>query len=679
MSYSGLSPKANRIRFQPRSSDPINPAEGDVQYADGTVRQAGLWAYKSGTWTQVGSGTGSGGINYILNPDAETNTQGWSTYADAASATPVDGTGGSPNSTWTRSTSSPLRNVASFLFTHNSGASRQGEGASYAFSIDPADQAKTIQISFDYIVASGTFTAGTSSADSDLTVWIYDVTNNTMIQPSSYRLPSNSSSISDKFYATFQTSYNSTSYRLIIHCATTSTSAFTLKFDNVIVGPQDYAFGSPITDWQTFPSVAAGTFIKGSTSNPAYGTVQTNIALYRRVGSNLEIRWDYRQSTGGSAGSGAYLLDISQLGLSIDTTKAKANSGTTLNNEDSMSVGYGSWENGTNSSKGNWSVFNSTQLKLTGIYAGASATRNVWGSSNGVFTDATLEVSANISVPINGWASSVQMSSETTTRIVDFSGYLATNTALTANTTNIPWTSEKDSHGANTSGLYTVAVPGDYLYSVVWIAGGAGTGSVYLNGTLYKKLSAISGTVWSSGHVIIPNLKTGDTLSARSDSSITLTGNASISSASVVSISRISGPSQIAATELIAANYYLSANLAVTADVTRVNYDTRILDTHGIVTVGAGTWQVTIPASGVYEVWIDARTTSGSALFQLYKNGTAIDEVGSCLAGDFTKNSGIIDKYAAGDVLHVRSQTTVTLFGGARTAGKCAFYIKRIG
>ena len=118
-------------------------------------------------------------------------------------------------------------------------------------------------------------------------------------------------------------------------------------------------------------------------------------------------------------------------------------------------------------------------------------------------------------------------------------------------------------------GLYTVAVPGDYLYSVVWIAGGAGTGSVYLNGTLYKKLSAISGTVWSSGHVIILTLKLGDTLGARSDSSITLTGNASISSASVVSISRISGPSQIAATELIAANYYLSANLAVTADVTR--------------------------------------------------------------------------------------------------------------
>lgn len=667
MSYSGLSPKANRIRFQPRSSDPVNPVEGDVQYADGTVRQAGLWAYKSGTWTQVGSG----GINYILNPDAETNTQGWSTYADAAGSSPVDGTGGSPNSTWTRSTSSPLRTTGSFLFTHNSGASRQGEGVSYAFTIDSADQARVVQISFDYIIGSGTFTAGTASTDSDLTVWIYDVTNATVIQPSTFRLPSSSSTISDKFSATFQTASNSTSYRLIIHCATTSTSAFTVKFDNFKAGPQEYAYGSPISDWAVFPSTAAGTFIKGSTTNPAYGTVQTNIAIYRRVGSNLEIRWDYRQSVAGSAGSGIYLLDISQLGLSIDTTKAKGNTGTTLNNEDSMSVGFGSWENGTNSSKGNWSVFNSTQLKLTGIYAGSAATRNIWGSSNGAFTDATLEVSANISVPIVGWASSVQMSSETSTRVVSFSGTQSSQ-AVTANVTNISFTSTRDSHGAWNGSQYVVPVPGDYYVTFTGQTSGAAASQGYLNGTAVQGLGVNAGAAGISPYsMLFTSLKVGDLVSVRMNASVTITNGA-------MSVYRISGPSQIAASENIIASYYASSNAAGTASAP-FNFDTRIVDTHSAVTTGAS-WVFTAPAPGVYSIMLQGLNASAiNENLNLYKNGSIFMSGGratSSQAANFVANINLV----SGDTIQIRPGSAITLTGGALSAnGVSSIHISRIG
>ena len=57
-----------------------------------------LDAGSSTNWSEVGSG--AGGINYILNPDAEAGTTGWATYADTAAATPVDGTGGSPTVTF---------------------------------------------------------------------------------------------------------------------------------------------------------------------------------------------------------------------------------------------------------------------------------------------------------------------------------------------------------------------------------------------------------------------------------------------------------------------------------------------------------------------------------------------------------------------------------------------------
>ena len=191
--------------------------------------------------------------NYILNSHAELNTTGWATYADAAQATPVDGTGGSPTVTWTQTTTSPLDDLGSFVFTKDA-VNRQGQGVSYAFTIDSASQAKVMTITCDYIVGSGTFVAGSSSVDSDLEVFIYDVTNSVLIQPSNYKLYSNSSTVASQFIANFQTPYNSTSYRLIFHCATTSASAYTVKVDNVKVSPTEYTYGTPITDWQNFPT-----------------------------------------------------------------------------------------------------------------------------------------------------------------------------------------------------------------------------------------------------------------------------------------------------------------------------------------------------------------------------------------------------------------------------------------
>jgi hypothetical protein len=272
---------------------------------DGTAGQA-LKTDGAGTLSWGNASGGSGGINYISNPDAETDTTGYATYADAAGTSPVDGTGGSPNSTWTRSTSSPLRDDASFVFTHNSGASRKGEGVSYDFSISAADKAKVLQISFDYIVGSGTFVAGTSSTDSDVTVWIYDVTNSTLIQPSSYKLLSNSSTIASQFNATFQTASDSTSYRLIFHVGSTSSSAFTLKFDNIKVSPSTYVYGTPITDWQAVTPTFTG-----------LGTV-TAIEVYsRRNGDSLEIAGNF--TTGTTTGVEAR-ISLNYRGVDVTST-----------------------------------------------------------------------------------------------------------------------------------------------------------------------------------------------------------------------------------------------------------------------------------------------------------------------------------------------------------------------
>jgi hypothetical protein len=217
----------------------------------------------------VGSGSGAGSINYILNPDAEENTLGWATYADAASAVPVDGTGGSPNVTFTRSTSSPLRGTASFLFTKDA-ANRQGQGASYNFTIASADVSKTLQISFDFEALSG-------YATNDMRAYIYDVTNAVLITPAAVDI----AAAKYQFQTTFVAS-TSTSYRLILHVASTNATAYTARFDNVVVGPQLLSLGSAMSDWTSFVPVTQG-----------FGTISSTSMSFTRVGPIVKVLGDF--------------------------------------------------------------------------------------------------------------------------------------------------------------------------------------------------------------------------------------------------------------------------------------------------------------------------------------------------------------------------------------------------
>lgn len=198
--------------------------DGNVLVAD-SLQTSGL------KWATI-----SGVKNYITNDGAESSTSGWAAYADAAASRPVDGTGGAPTVTITRSTSSPLRGVGSFVLTKDA-ANRQGQGVSYDFTIDTADRGKILNMSMDWTVGSGTYQGGTSTTDSDVIMYLYDVTNAVLIEPAPIKLDGAVIGQNYKYQGSFQTSISSSSYRLIMHVATTSASAYTLKFDNVLVSP----------------------------------------------------------------------------------------------------------------------------------------------------------------------------------------------------------------------------------------------------------------------------------------------------------------------------------------------------------------------------------------------------------------------------------------------------------
>jgi hypothetical protein len=163
---------------------------------------------------------------------------------------------------------------------------------------------------------------------------------------------------------------------------------------------------SGISDWKDFPSVAAGTLITATTTNPTYGTVDENIAQYRYVGDSAEIRWSFKSSVAGTAGSGNYLFNIPSSICVIDTAKTGTNG--SARNQKSI-VGHFKMAYGTTTvATGSAHVYNSSQIYFESAYVNSSAGASAgpWGSSFLSFT-AAESISALITVPCQGRSSNV--------------------------------------------------------------------------------------------------------------------------------------------------------------------------------------------------------------------------------------------------------------------------------
>jgi hypothetical protein len=302
------------------SSTPATPSSGYKKlYAknDGKVYTKD----SAGNEVEVGSGGGGGGINYITNPDAETGTTDWSSYANAAALPPTSALSGSLTSgnTFTASASSPIRGTKSFLYTKGAGAS-QGNGVAFDFTIDAADKSKRLSVSFDYSEAD---VSGTAYASGDLAVYILDVTNSTLIYPSVTSIPPTSGTITN-----FQVYFNATtsvSYRLYIHQATTTTGLFNFKFDNVKVGPGDSVVQmAPLGDVD----------VSGITYTAFGSPTVTTIAGSRR--SNMVIVRGTFTCTDGTATSAKINLPSA---MTVDSTKFASTLGTAVGNIYSLGAG----------------------------------------------------------------------------------------------------------------------------------------------------------------------------------------------------------------------------------------------------------------------------------------------------------------------------------------------------
>lgn len=599
------------------TSDPTSVA---VNAPQGSIIVFGNKLYRklsTGSGTDVEEiGAGAGGINYIDNNDAEVNTTGWATFADAAASSPVDGTGGSPSSTFARNTSSPLRGAGDFLFTKGA-ANRQGEGFSYDFSIDVADKTKVLEVSFDYTTSSG-------YADDDVGVWLYDVTNSVLIQPSPYLLKGTQAS-QGKFVSYFQAT-TSTSYRLIVHVKSTSATAYTINLDNVTVGPAPRQYGPVLGDWKSDLTFSA---------SAGFGSVTSASYRYKRVGDQMVVKYFWLNGT--VAASSAYIS--LPAGYKIDTSKLPAQhtqlglfyvGNATVNYNTSSNASGVLFYDGSTDDKVYLAVASSSSSVPFNTF-NADAQFNSSDANTGEF-----------SIPIVGWGASVSLSTDADTRVVAARYTNGSNQAVAnATDTTIKYTTKVyDTHGAydTGSGAYTVLVPGYYkvvssilMESGSWSAGEQVIIKLFKNGSEVSRSEVRAQATFTdrfapSNLVDVVSCASGDTLLIKVYQSSGASLNfESDTVQSFLDIDRISGPAQIAASESVAMSVYSSVNLSITgSSTTTLVFDSVAYDTHGGYNTSTGKYTVRTP--GVYLVHCVARFaaasfTAGNANI-IYVNGT---------------------------------------------------------
>jgi hypothetical protein len=607
------------------------------------------------------SAVGSGLKNYLTtykgnagNGDFETgDTTGWSLFNTTLTGVTPTGaiaSGAGSINTFQATTATPLAANYSLL-VGASGSLGLGQGfISNAFTIDLEDRAKVLTFSFAYQAISGTMNFSGTSANT-WAVYLYDGAN--WIQPAGVYNLVQSSGVG-LATGTFQTTSTATTYRIAVVCINTATN-ISMEFDSFFVGPQISVTAPAMSDWVSYVPNFAG-----------FTSFTSSDFQYRRVGSNIEVRGRFVSS---SIGSGSQLRIHLPFNLTSSISSLQMVGSFQSGDLGAVAQGVGVSCSVLAEPSLNYLTFstrNNSQSGLTAL------------NGNNVIVAGVI-YSLFASVPITGWSSNTVASADTDTRIVDFAGSQVSQ-AVTANVTNISFTTVKDTHGAWSTNQYTVPVSGDYLVSGSFISNAAGAGDVYKTGTRVAYLGgAVPGAGASGGgSVLVTNCVAGDNITIR------FTQNATIT-AGYLSIYRLSGPAIVQASETVVASYYNSLATFAASPTVPINFNTAEFDSHNAVTTSTTAWKFTAPISGTYDVatYVYGQNPGTSVTFYLYKNqasvGTATKVITYQNSGTNSSGSCLI-KLNAGDFIDMRPSVARTITGGALNTDNCSYIqIKRVG
>jgi hypothetical protein len=605
-----------------------------------------------GTTYYVTSGFGGTTFSFSATPGgANVNTSSTGTSLSVSPLVPTTGTGGTITGlTQTRNTTTPLHGLGDLKLAQTNSTIVAGQGEVYPFTIDAADEAKVLAVSFDFN-ASSTFSASSgnpcvigsgSNCDSDIEVWVFDVTNAKLV-PISPRVITSNGANNFTFKGSFQTASNSLSYRLLFHTATNSANAtgWTFRADNFYVGAQTTVQGTAMTDYVAYVPTYTG-----------LGTVTPSNVFWKRVGDEVWIKGNFTIGT-----PAATTIAITMPNGIV------ADAGTPAN----LIVGTSGSNNTTNGVNTFAYIANpSSNILNMGLYASSGFAPSVTAQASSVLINgAILDIDAR--VKISGWSSNSLMSADTNTNIVSAS--MTSNAATisyTAGTTIVWPVVTKDTTGSYNvgTGVWTCPSAGRYQVSVTGIDSNGVTGNfltLWKNGSFFNLFTYLStGNAYVQSGIITLDLLAGDQLTTQASANSGLTYSAGQYNPQW-DITKITGPSAIAATETVAITAIGTANISVTASSPVIwPAGTVQFDTHSAYSTTTGLY--TCPVAGFYDVSVAgmvANTTNTNVF--VYHNGSFYNFIAFAQTSGATPSGKIDVKCLAGDTLSIVPGTTTTL------------------
>jgi hypothetical protein len=531
------------------------------------------------------------------------------------------------------------------------------------FTIDTEDQAKVMTFKFYYNVTSGASVANFSGTSSNtFIVGIYAVNGSNIgwIQPAGVYSMTQSSGGSGIATGTFQTYSDATQYRFAILCANAPSGSVTMVIDDVYLGPQTAPIGAVMTDWISYTP---------TWTNLTVGNANQRF-FYRRVGDSVEIKGNLQFGSTTSV-SGTIVFSL-PAGLSIDNSKNPFPStaggfsrlGTASIYDTTVKSVLMVIQNGTS-----LNTFYLVGKDGTTVLDPVNNTSFSWGTGD------EIEI-VELTVPIAGWSSQVQLSSDTDTRVV------AARYAASANRT--PTASKAvnfdlrtiDTHSAVTtvsgdvagwrftapvSGIYKVACTSFQSVAV------AASLTLFKNGAFYSYMQTVNNVNINSASTLI-ELVAGDYIDIRSDGTPTLSF---ITQANTVSIERLSGPSVIAASETVAVWAHKTSgsqtnngNWQVVSAYTSVS-----INTHNSFNATTGVF--TAPVSGTYQLSGTVAWSANATGFRGGKFTTSSTAYPNGLGSYFTTNNGAtgIMIHALSSLIKLNAGETVQIEGYQSSGG----------
>jgi hypothetical protein len=522
-------------------------------------------------------------INYITNPDAEVDSADWVEYRNTVDGVLPDDFGGTPDAGfgYNRNIANALRGDASFAMdlTMAIAANAQGHGSYIPFTVDRADLAKKLTISFDYDASDAAYN------DGDLRVYVYDVTASNLIRVNGEDVKGGKNS----HIAQFQTDAANTDYRLVLHYAGTSLD-YLIRVDNIQVGPREVVKGAAMTDWKSFTPTTQG-----------LGTITSAEFFYRRIGDSLEIEAKWVNGTLSAVELQIGLPD----GLTVDSGKVPTTRSTGLFIRD---------------------IANATVIEYPCLITGGDSFVNI-GKRTSSVTPLTIQVATALgsgdtinlkaSVPIQGWSSNAVSSEDLGGREIAVTGNSTVGAAIAANTERIDFITVEDTTGSwstvdNGTDTFTAPETGHYSIegavniSAVLQAGIRAyvdnSANIYIGGLeAASTIRPFSGTI---------KLLKGQTLDFRSDTIVTIVASTSNHHISIV---KLASPQTILETELVAARYTSNSGQSIPSVnvYETVIFEDKSYDSHKFHNISNGV--NTVPVSGIYNIKAKVEKQSGAS------------------------------------------------------------------